>query len=61
MNIATFIVLAIIVFMVIIALSYTKKHGVDSCGGNCAKCNGHCVANIKRGIEAARTHPAADK
>ncbi len=61
MNNSTLVVLIIIACMIIVALRYTKKHGLDTCNGDCSHCHGNCSINIKKGLEAARRELAEEK
>ena len=42
MNLASWIVLIIIVVIVVLDIRYLLNHGLEECGGNCSSCGTQC-------------------
>ena len=42
MNLASWLILALIIAAVILDIRYLLKNGVDSCSGSCSSCGGSC-------------------
>ncbi len=59
MNFGTFLVAAIIAVIVILDIRYLRKHGVDSCGGDCGSCHGSC--KWSEDLKKARKEIAAER
>ena len=42
MNLASWIILALIVLIVVLDIRYLLNHGLEDCGGNCSSCGPKC-------------------
>lgn len=54
MNLPTAVIFILFLTAVVFALKYVKVHGTEDCTGSCGSCNGHCAANLKKGLQKAR-------
>lgn len=61
MNLATAVILAIVIVCLIMAFKYVRKHGVEDCTGGCDSCGGNCSAHIKKGLAQARKELEEEK
>ena len=59
MNLASWLIAALIAAVVILDLFYLKKHGLDDCSGNCSSCGTSC--KWAGDIEKARKKAARQK
>lgn len=54
MNLASWIVLAVIIAVVILDIRYLMKNGIEECGGSCSSCGTSCrwVGDVQKARRA---------